>query len=495
MKYHVLLIILVFLICLVIFPLSLFFSFQYFSKATDIKAAIFIDTNQSLGPMRPIWKSYVQGGGQTISPFVNKIQTLEPRYIRIDHIFDAFDVVSRDTIGKLQFKWDKLDAEVCSLYKTGAKPFFVLGYMPSALSTTGSLVDPPTKWEEWSLLVQKTIEHYSGKNTILCGTVKGQQLSDIYYEVWNEPDLNTFGKWSMGNIKKDYTILYKASVTGANQAQNVWHFSIGGPALSSLFPTSLTLFLDSVTQQKLRLDFISWHRYAHASDSFQTDAAIVEKIFSKAPYLQYRGLSRLITEWGFDSNMNEGINAKVVAAHTIASVRNMIDYPFEQVLSFELVDNPQTNWGIFTLQGEPKSRYDALLLLNRLQGERLQVSGEGTYVQALASKQNSLIHALLVNYDSRSINSEIVPITFTNLKPGSYQLLITDVTGKAMLNQSFPTVSDQLRIQIPLPYNTIVYMKLNPIDQTPIVTPSPVPKPSIKQPIIRVTPRFSITIP
>lgn len=459
MKYHIIVIIIIFIICLIVIPFGLFFSLQYFSRASNLKANIYIDTNQSLGPIRPIWKNYAQGGGQSIAPIVAQATKLTPRSIRMDHIFDGFDVVAKTTTGNIQLNFEKLDKAVCNIYETGAKPFFVLGYMPPSFSQSGSLIDQPTNWNDWTYLVQKTIEHYSGKNTLLCEKIKGEQLDNIYYEVWNEPDLDTFGSWSMSG-PKNYGTLYSWSVLGAKQAQNVRRFFIGGPVVSSLFPEWVTGFLQFVSSQKLRLDFISWHRYSHKTDAFQTDAATLESILSQPSYLLYRGLPRVISEWGFDSFVNEKFNTQVAAAHTIASIRNMIDYPFEGAFSFELMDNPETNWGIFTLKGEKKARYDALVLLNQLEGNRLLVSGEGTFVSAIASKNSAMIQTILVNYDPQSANSEAVPLTYTNLKPGAYDLIMSDSTGKPIMRRNFPQVSDQLRIQIPLPYNSIIYIQL-----------------------------------
>ena len=39
----------------------------------------------------------------------------------------------------------------------------------------------------------KTIEHYSGKGE--------RNMSGIYYEVWNEPDLAQFGSWNWEGTK------------------------------------------------------------------------------------------------------------------------------------------------------------------------------------------------------------------------------------------------------------------------------------------------------
>ena len=63
--------------------------------------------------------------------------------------------------------------------------------MPVTVSTDGTITSPPKKWEEWSLVVEKVVEHYSGREE--------RNLPNIYYEIWNEPDL--FGKWKISGVK------------------------------------------------------------------------------------------------------------------------------------------------------------------------------------------------------------------------------------------------------------------------------------------------------
>ena len=91
---------------------------------------------------------------------VPQVRELKPEYIRIDHIYDAFDVVS-GTSGSLSYDWTGLDKAVDSILATGAKPFLSLSYMPSAISQ-GDMVSQPKNWSDWGAVVSETIKHYSG---------------------------------------------------------------------------------------------------------------------------------------------------------------------------------------------------------------------------------------------------------------------------------------------------------------------------------------------
>ncbi len=60
--------------------------------------------------------------------------------------------------------------------------------MPPAIAQS-DIVSEPKRYEDWQIVVQHLIQHISGTRGI----------SDVYYEVWNEPDL--FGHWKYGGKK------------------------------------------------------------------------------------------------------------------------------------------------------------------------------------------------------------------------------------------------------------------------------------------------------
>lgn len=113
---------------------------------------------------------------------------------------------------------------------------------------------------------------------------------------------------------------------------------------------------------------------------------------------------------------NQIADTEVGAAHTVASLRNLISSKLEQSFLFEIKDGPTLSWGILTYQGEEKPRYKALKLLNDLEGSQLMVDGEGSNVSAIASKKEEKIVLILTNYDESGRNYEAVPVTFKKLR-------------------------------------------------------------------------------
>lgn len=448
----------------------LFYSFQSFSRASSIKANIVVDVAKTSGPFPDRWKAFAQGGEEAgvrmLENVVPKISELYPKYIRLDHIYDFYDVVSRDQSNNLNFNFDKLDKTVCDIYHTGAKPFFSLGYMPPTMSQDGSLIGKPKNWNEWTFLVQQTVEHYSGKETVLpCGVMEDFWKTDIYYEVWNEPDLESFGKWRYAGGDKNYSDLYFYSVKGAQQAQNVHTFKIGGPVTTALYKNWIQKFLDFVTINNLRIDFISWHHYSKKTDDYTDDIIKLNKwLGESSKYDQYQNLPKVISEWGYDSNVNEIADTEVGAAHTISSLRNLLNAEVQLAFLFEIKDGLSPSWGILTHDGQEKPRYKALKLLNSLEGNRLIVDGEGSNVSAIASINEEKISLVLTNYDQAGRNYEAVPVIFKNLEEVDYNLTKKFPDGRSEKYLNLKAIGGELRLEgdksTIMPANTVVEIDL-----------------------------------
>ncbi len=461
-------------ILVIAIPLVFYF-FQYSSRASSIKANIVVDINKTSGPFPDRWKALAQGGEESgvrmLENVVSQISGLYPKYIRLDHIYDFYDVVTRDSSNNLSFNFTKLDETVCDIYHTGAKPFFSLGYMPLTMADDGSLIGKPKNWNEWAFLVQKTVEHYSSKETVLpCGALDNFWKTDIYYEVWNEPDLESFGKWRYTGGDKSYGDLYFYSVKGAAQAQNILPYKIGGPVTTALYKNWIQKFLDYIIVNNLRIDFISWHHYSKKTDDYTKDIINLNKWLGEDPkYDRYENLPKIISEWGYDSEKNPIADTDAGAAHTVASLRNLLNARLELSFLFEIKDGPSVSWGILNYDGSPKPRYKALKLLNDLEGNQLIVDGEGSNVSAIASKtEEDKITLILINYDELGRNYEAVPVTFKNLIGTNYKLTKTFLDGKSEVSLNLKPVIGELKFNgeksIIMPVNTIVELELVKIE-------------------------------
>jgi hypothetical protein len=378
------------------------------SKADGIPAHLIVNVGTASQVEAGIWKNLAQGGEeknpQTFSPVVAQVKALSPEYIRIDHVFDFYDVVSRAPDGSLTFTWTKLDTVLSDIEKMGAKPFIALSYMPLAISV-GNETDAPKNWNEWTLVVQKTVEHISGT----------QAKDAVYYEVGNEPDL--FGSWKLYG-EKNYLPLYEYAVKGAQNAQNVKPFKIGGPATTALYKNWFTDFLSYARDHSLRVDFYSWHRYSKDFEAYEKDIQNVHSWLEEFP--QFTSIEFLISEAGIDSQNNVAYDGILSAIHTLA-LATLNRFDIARIFNFEIKDGAGpaqywNRWGIMTHEKygavQKKPRYQALQFANELEGKHLSVTGQGTWIKAMGVKDGNVSKVLLVNYDPDGKHTEAVPVVF-----------------------------------------------------------------------------------
>lgn len=410
---------------------------RFFVGAEGRLAAITVETDHVLGPMPQPWRALAQGG-QDLDTFLDKtsgqVAAVRPAYIRIDHIYDAFNVVSRDSSG-LKFDWTRLDTAVDKIRATGATPFLSLSYMPTAISKS-DIVDAPKNWNDWTTVVRRTVEHYSGQRNI----------PNMYYEVWNEPDL--FGKWKIGS-NKDYRTLYAYASRGAQAAQVNQTFKIGGPGTTGLYKNWVDEFFPYIMDNQLRLDFYSWHRYDNDLEKYSEDVASVDMWIENYPYFSHT--EKIITEFGPDSQKGGANDTRAGAAHLLSVVRELL---FK--IKYGFVFSITGDWGIIN-----KPRYEALRLLTSLGDQRLSVSGDGTWVRAFGAKKGDTYQILVVNYDARGSHSEIVPVTFVDLADRNF-VLRQIAMGGGTTQVEVATTEAILQREIPLVPNSAVLLELTP---------------------------------
>ncbi len=430
---------------------------NFFGRAAGEKASLVIDYFSANPRDNIAWRNFAQGGEEQnsmISAVIPQVKKLQPEKIRIDHIYDYYGVVSRDVSGGLVFDWKRLDDAVDDILSTGAKPFLSLSYMPSAISS-GKETDIPRNWRDWQLLVKATVEHYSGKNN--------KAIDGVYYEVWNEPDL--FGNFKMfGN--KAYFDLYYYSALGAQSALNTLDFKIGGPATTALYENWFIPLINKIKLAGLRYDFYSWHRYSKDILDFEKDAAMSQMLLTEGGFTN---IERIISEYGHSSAIDPGYDITFGAIHTLA-VAAVLDGRIDRAFGFELKDGPGASkywgrWGIITHEKygevEVKPRYKAYEFLNFMQGEHLFVSGQGSWVKSFASKDDSKVKILIVNYDEQAKHVETVPISILNLQNGSYILIRRDFLGGT--KQRIVDVADNtLKIVEFFPANSASVIELSP---------------------------------
>lgn len=432
---------------------------EFFSRASGRPANLVIDVTATAPfPTKP-WQNLGQGGESvsfSLKPIAGEIKQLSPRHIRIDHLYDFYVNVSRGSDGKFQYDFSKLDTIISEIRSVNALPFLSLSYMPTALN--GDITGPPTNWDEYYLVVKATIEHVSGRS--------GLNIKDAYYEVWNEPDL--FGQWrTYGD--RNYLTLYKTASNAAKAAANTQPFHFGGPATTGLYENWIIAFMDTVIKQNLRMDFISWHRYSDDPEVYGKDIDLLRQFMT--PYQSVaKNTEIIISEWGINSENDARYDGNAAAAHLVTSLTYMIP-AVDRAFVFEIEDGKNQEgkeywgrWGLFThvdFGSHAKPRVQAIKLLNRLGSEQLHVSGNGTWVRALATRKNNTVQVIAANYDPRGRHTEDVPFSLNGLPPGQYRLETT-IMGRAKTSKSILVNGPVYTTTLSFPPNAVMLVEIMP---------------------------------
>ncbi len=429
---------------------------EFFSKASGEPANLVVNTTGVIGPMPRPWRNLAQGGEDhawRIQPIQGQVNALNPEYIRVDHIYDFYDIV-QGTPGNISFDFSKFDLLLDDILASGAKPYIALSYMPPAISS-GDIVSPPVNWSDWQLTIQKTIEHVSGTRGI----------ADVYYEVWNEPDL--FGGWKYYG-DRNYITMYDYAARGAANARTTQPYKLGGPGITALYENWFNAMLKYSTENNVRMDFFSWHRYNHDIDQYKKDMEQVRNWVTAFP--QKDGLMEFhITEWGHDSENHAGYDGNYGAAHTTAGAIEMVGI-VERAFVFEIQDGKDPEgkeywgrWGLLThndFGAKQKPRYRALKMLDSIGDQRLQILGKGSWVKALAARDDDgNTEVVISNFDTRGTHAETVPLTFDNIQPGSFTVTTKHLNGTQKVDK-IATDSAKLQTWIPMSANDVAFVEL-----------------------------------
>ncbi|MGB9637537.1 MAG: hypothetical protein ACPLY7_01935, partial [Microgenomates group bacterium] len=78
--------------------------------------------SSSQEPLKRIWTNFSQGGEEKtpmLKPAEKEIKALQPDYIRIDHLFDFYEILKKDSQGRLVYDFSNLDQRIKEIVDLG----------------------------------------------------------------------------------------------------------------------------------------------------------------------------------------------------------------------------------------------------------------------------------------------------------------------------------------------------------------------------------------
>jgi xylan 1,4-beta-xylosidase len=181
------------------------------------------------------------------------------------------------------------------------RPFAEISFTPPPLATaTDSTawllwynfhpanITPPKDWTKWSDFMAALVQHLEQRY----GECEVQ--NNWYFEVWNE------ASWMLSTGVGGYKNICKYAVQGLKAGDP--KVRVGGPAESGPGSASaISNLISYASTNSLRLDFVTYHRYANDNDAGIANANAMNDVHTRlvnsATGAGFNG-DVIVTEWG-----------------------------------------------------------------------------------------------------------------------------------------------------------------------------------------------------
>ena len=347
-------------------------------------------------------------------------------YVRFHGLLsDDTGLLTRDQ-SRLVYSFFNCDQIFDFLLTIGMKPFVELSFMPAALASGKRTVfsyeanvTPPLDYNEWSALIEGLVSH-------LVDRYGEKEVSQWFFEVWNEPNLKQF--WS--GSRREYFKLYRHTAETIKSISP--SLKVGGPATAK--SEWIEEFVDFCERHDVPCDFVSTHHYPN--DGYERDGDIETQLFKSQ-----RGIMREVaqnarrhsrnrpvyyTEWNSSSllcdPMHDEPYVAAFVASTILEANGLVDgysfWTFSDIFEENYLHSKPFHggFGMLNLHGIPKPSYRAFELFHHLGDRQSLVDGLHETVDCSLIQKDSSVTLLLTNHTmpGHSIETEQLHIRIDN---------------------------------------------------------------------------------
>jgi len=318
------------------------------------------------------------------------------KYIRFHAILhDEVGVYDEDAQGNPVYNFSYVDQIYDGLLENGVRPFVELSFMPTKLAARQTLqafwykpnVSPPKSWDKWGDLISHLGQHLVDRYGI-------DEVSQWYFEVWNEPNLDF---WAGEPKDETYFQLYDVADRALKSVSP--RLRVGGPATAQA--AWADRFLRHVTENHVPVDFVSTHVYANdlSTDVFGTQEAIsrtqmvcraARKVHDQVKSSAQPNLPIFFTEYNASYKTEPDVTDSIFMgpwlADTIRQCDGLMDmlayWAFSDVFEEQgVVKRPfYGGYGLIAEGGVPKPAFNAFLLLHKLGDQRIANDSESALV-------------------------------------------------------------------------------------------------------------------
>lgn len=371
----------------------------------------------------------------------------------------------KETQDKLLVNYEKIIEEITN---AGGTVILDIFGTPAGMGKVLDKKTPPWNLKAFKELIKSAIRELS------CN-----KRYNIWYEVWNAPDLETF---FLGR-KQDYFNLYRVIAESINELEEETkiHIPLGGPSVSwwfqnvdgnTNFTPERSLIYELIKfccHRRLPLDFISWHGYS-TDPQVEKEATIYKKsnVTLIRDWLSYFNFDRntplIVDEWNYDRNAN-AIRARTDQSYICASyipsrIKNMSEAGIDFQLYFCLEDFQNNkegvvrNVGIFSFdtehseyKGGPKVSYNVLKMLAALNSDMFASKINDEFVGLIATRSQDDIAILIYNYIDPEIAKNFLSRNIATLS-GAERKMLLNIIKSGQLEKIILGEVDILKLRV-----------------------------------------------
>ena len=303
---------------------------------------------------------------------------------------------NRRSKGESRYNFSYVDQIYDALLARGVRPFVELGFMPEGLAANRHKifgfwyhpnVSPPRSYAAWDDMIRALARHLISRYGI-------EEVSQWYFEVWNEPNLDF---WGGVPKQRTYFTLYDHTARALKSVDA--RLRVGGPATAQA--AWVSAFLAHAAKVKAPVDFVSTHVYANdsAENVFKTHEKIgrqamvcraVSKVHAEIEHSPDPRLPLIFSEYNASyANEPDVTDTPYMGpwlATTIAQcdglVQAMSYWTFSDV--FEeggVVRTPfYGGFGLIAEDDIPKAAFNAFVLLHKLGNVRLEPGAQSALI-------------------------------------------------------------------------------------------------------------------
>jgi xylan 1,4-beta-xylosidase len=373
------------------------------SASETLPETISIDLSAPAHPFPHFWEQMFGSGRAILSLRESYRRDLRDvkhatdfKYVRFHAILDdEVGVYDEDARGNPLYNFSYVDQIYDGLLENGVRPYVELSFMPQKMAADQifqsfwyrPIVSPPKSWEKWGDLTSHLAQHLVDRYGI-------DEVSQWYFEVWNEPNLDF---WAGDPKEQTYFQLY--DVTARTLKSVSPRLRVGGPATAQA--AWVDRFIRHVSENHVPADFVSTHVYGNdlSADVFGTNETIprtrmvcraAKKVRDQVKSSEKPDLPIFFSEYNASYKNEPDVTDSAFMgpwlADTIRQCDGLMDilsyWTFSDVFEEQgVVKQPfYGGFGLIAEGGVPKPSFNAFKLLHKLGEQRIAVESESSLV-------------------------------------------------------------------------------------------------------------------